>query len=52
MKCSDIVTDIQKEILDSNGKIYLDIDIMFMNKCGYFTAILQQIGLIYCCAIT
>ena len=51
MKCSDIFTNIPKEILDAYGKIHLDIDIMFMNKCGYFTAILQHIGLIYCCVI-
>ena len=47
MNCSDIL----KEILDAYGKIHLDIDIMFMNKCGYFTAILHHIGLIHFCVI-
>ena len=51
MKCSDIITDIPKEILDAYKKVHLDIDIMFVNKCAYFTAILQHIGLIHCCAI-
>ena len=51
MKCPDIVTDIPKEILDAYKKIHLDIDIMFVNKFAYFTAILQHIGLINYCVI-
>ena len=43
MKRSDIVTNIPKEILDAYKKINLDIDIMFVNKCTYFTTILQHI---------
>ena len=52
MKRLDIITNIPKEILDRYGNIHLDIDIMFVNKRGYFTEISQHIGLIHCCAIT
>lgn len=51
MKRSYIITDISKDILNAYGKIHLDIDIMFVNKCVYFTFILQHIGLIHCCVI-
>lgn len=51
MKRSDIITDIPKEVLDTYSKVLLDIDIMFVNGCAYFIAILQHIGLIHCCLI-
>ena len=51
MQWLDVVTDLPKEILDTYGKVHLDINIMFVNKCAYFTAISQDIGLIHCCPI-
>ena len=48
----DVVTDIPKEIMDLYGKVHLDIEIMFINKCVYFTAILQHIRLIHCWVIS
>ena len=39
MQQLDVVTDLPKEILDTYGKVHLDIDIMFVNKCTYFTMI-------------
>ena len=52
IKRSDIITDLPKEILDAYGKVHLDINIMFVNKCAYFTAISKHIGLIDCCPIS
>ena len=51
MKRSDIITDLPQEILDAYEKVHLDINIMFVNKCAYFTAISKHIGLIYCVPI-
>ena len=51
MKQSDIITDLPKEILDAYKKLHLDINIMFINKYAYFTAISKHIGLIHCCPI-
>ena len=51
MKQSDIITDIPQEILDNYEDVHLDINIMFVNKCAYFTSILRHIGLIHCVPI-
>ena len=37
--------------MDAYKKVHLDINIMFVNDCAYFTAISQHIGLIHCCVI-
>lgn len=37
--------------MDVYGKVHLDINIMFVNNCNYFTAILQYVGLIQYYAI-